>query len=245
MDLETKFLLDALKQTQEHLLGTWRFVEGWYKEVPLVVAVTAVGAANAAAATALGIEKFKPAAVISQGTAGGHDPALGAYDIVLGKQSFDASSYRTAQEDRADWQHMELMGAYAYEPDSGEFVPQAVYYPGDEVHLAAAHKAAAGYSRGRVVDGCIASCNTWNRQKERLQYLHDTFGSSCEEMEVHSAAHVCRQYEIPFLGIRMISNSEFREEDFQPETAQACQEFVLSVAQEIYRSYDCAGQLGN
>jgi adenosylhomocysteine nucleosidase len=233
MDMETKVLLEVLEQPQEYLLGTWKFVEGRYRERPLVVAVTSIGAANAAAATALGIERFKPAAVISQGTAGAHDPGLHVFDIVLGKQSFDASSYRTAQEDRADWEHMELMGTYGYAPASGEFVPQAVYYPGDKRLLGAAHKAAAGYLRGRVVDGCIASCNTWNRQKERLQYLHDRFGSSCEEMEVHSAAQICRQYAIPFLGIRMISNAEFHAEEFQPDTAKVCQEFVLSVVQQI------------
>ncbi|WP_318258685.1 hypothetical protein [Selenomonas sp. KH1T6] len=35
----------------------WRFVEGQYHDVPLVIAVTSVGMSNAAAATALGIDQ--------------------------------------------------------------------------------------------------------------------------------------------------------------------------------------------
>ena len=83
MDLETELLIASLEQPQEYLLGKWRFMEGIYKDKPLVVAATSIGSANAAAATALGIEHFHPAAVINQGTAGGHDPALKAFDIVL------------------------------------------------------------------------------------------------------------------------------------------------------------------
>ena len=233
MDLETELLIASLEQPRESMFGSWRFVEGMYKDIPLVVAVTSIGAANAAAATVLGIEHFQPDAVISQGTAGGHDPALQAFDIVLGKKSFDASSYRTVKEEKADWRHMELMGAFAYDQHTGTFAPQAVYASGDEALLAAAHKAATGYTRGRVVDGCIASCNTWNRQQERLLYFHESFGSSCEEMEVHSAALICRQYDVSFLGIRIISNTEFSDEEFQPEAAHVCQDFVLNVVQNI------------
>lgn len=235
MNMETGLLLEALTETQEHIVGQWRFVEGSYHSVQLVVAVTSIGMTNAAAATALGIEKFRPAAVISQGTAGGHDPALQAFDIVLGRRSFDASAYRTAQEENADWRHIELMGSYSYDSAEGNFVPQSVYYPGDQVLLEAAHAAAGSYTCGRVVDGCIASCNTWNRQKERLQYMHEKFGSSCEDMEVNSAAQICSQYAVPFLGIRILSNTEFQEKEFQPESAKVCQKFVLQVAERYSR----------
>lgn len=232
MHMETELLLEVLADPQEKVVGQWRFVEGKYHDVNLVVAVTSIGMSNAAAATALGIERFRPTAVISQGTAGGHDPALKAYDIVLGRRSFDASSYRSAQEDLVDWRHMELMGSYAYDAAMQSFIPQAVYYPGDEKLLAAAQKVAKNYKRGRVIAGCIASCNTWNRQKERLQFLHNQFSSSCEDMEVNSAAQICQQYGIPFLGIRILSNTEFRAEEFQPESAKVCQQFVLAVAEQ-------------
>ncbi len=233
MNMETELLIEALRDPKEYMLGKWRFVEGWYKDVPLVVAITSIGMVNAAAATALGIEKFRPAAVISQGTAGGHDPALKAFDIVLGKKSFDASAYRSAKEKEADWRHIELMGTYAYAPSSREFVPQAIYYPGDSKFLLAAERVGKRYSQGKVAAGCIASCNTWNRQQERIKFLHNEFGSSCEDMEVNAAAQICKQYDIPFLGIRIISNTEFNAEEFQPQTAVVCQQFVLNIIDEI------------
>lgn len=229
MNMETEHLIASLEHSQEYMLGNWRFVSGQYQGTSLVVAVTSIGMSNAAAATALGIERFHPTAIISQGTAGGHNPALKAYDIVLGRESFDASAYRTAREDEADWKHMELAGSYAYNPIDGTFIPQAVYFPGDKDLLEVAHAASEAYTHGRIVDGCIASCNTWNRQKERIQYLHSTFHSSCEDMEVASAALISHQYGIPFLGIRIISNTEFDNEEFQPETAHICQQFVLDI----------------
>ena len=50
MDLETELLIASLEQPQEYLLGQWRFVEGIYKDKPLVIAATSIGSANAAAA---------------------------------------------------------------------------------------------------------------------------------------------------------------------------------------------------
>lgn len=233
MNMETELLLASLRDPKEYMYGKWRFVEGKYNNMTLVIAITSIGMVNAAASTALGIEKFQPEAVISQGTAGGHDPALKAFDIVIGAKSFDASAYRSAKEIKADWRHIELMGAYAYEPSAQKFVPQAVYYPANSKLLLAAEKTSKSYSQGKVITGCIASCNTWNRQQERIKFLHDEFGSSCEDMEVNSAAQICKQYNIPFLGIRIISNTEFNDEEFQPQTAAVCQRFVLKVIDKL------------
>ena len=52
-------------------------------------------------------------------------------------------------------------------------------------------------------------------------------------LETASAALVCRQYNVPFLGIRILSNTEFNDEDFHPETAHVCQQFVLDVVQHL------------
>lgn len=233
MNLETEYLIASLESPQEYLMGSWRFIEGHYRNLPLVIAVTSVGMSNAAAATALGIEYFHPTAIINQGTAGGHTPALKAYDIVLAQNSFDASSYRTAKEDNTHWRHMNLMGTYAYNSIDDSFLPQDVYYKSDPIMLDTAWKVGRIYHRGQVIAGTIASCNTWNRQKERIQYLHDTFGSSCEDMETASVALVCQQYKVPFLGIRIISNNELNDEDFQPDAAKICQQFVLDVVHHL------------
>lgn len=50
---------------------------------------------NAAAATALAIERFHPRAIINQGTAGGHDADLHVMDIVVGTESVNIGAFKT------------------------------------------------------------------------------------------------------------------------------------------------------
>ena len=229
MACETDWLINALESPKEHRIGGWRFVSGDYQGIPVVVSVTSVGMTNAAAATALGIDYFHPAAVISQGTAGGYDPSLHTYDIVLGEKTFDSSAWLARQERQgADARHIELMPTFYYDADSGE-EKKVIELTVDSELLEAAVAEGKNYQAGRVVKGKISSSNSWNRQWDKIRFLNKEYGSSCEEMETHSAALVCRNYKVPFLGIRILSNAELHGEDFDPSTGTACQQYVLSV----------------
>ena len=74
MDIEVRALVASLEHpTEEHVQG-WTFWTGTIAGYPVVVSKTLKGGANAAAATALAIERLHPLAIINQGTAGGHDP---------------------------------------------------------------------------------------------------------------------------------------------------------------------------
>ena len=50
---------------------------------------------KSAAATAIGILNYAPDCIISQGTAGGHDPQLHKKDIVVGERLINISSFQT------------------------------------------------------------------------------------------------------------------------------------------------------
>ena len=76
MSVETAELIGALAEAKEEPFGPWRCVRGVLDGHPVVVQETQWGMANAAALAALTIERYQPAAIISQGTAGAHDPAL-------------------------------------------------------------------------------------------------------------------------------------------------------------------------
>ena len=96
MNTETEVLIRALKNPVVYREMNYMFVAGTYKDYPVVIVRTEIGLANAAASTALAIKKFNPCAVINQGTAGGHDPALKIGDIVIGEFSFDYTAFRSA-----------------------------------------------------------------------------------------------------------------------------------------------------
>ncbi len=228
MSVETEWMIEALAHPREERIGGWRFVSGDYQGTPVVVAVTSVGMSNAAAVTALGIERFHPVAVINQGTAGGHNPVLHVRDIVVGARSFDASAWISHQEaSGADGRHVVF---YRYDEAMGTVTGEAHYIPADATLLAVAMECAKGYRNGRVIQGTMATSNSWNRQMARIQFLYEQTGSSCEEMETFAAAVVCQRFGVPFVGIRVISNTELYNETFQPETGLFCQQFALTVA---------------
>ena len=229
MECETGLLIMALEHPQEQRIGGWRFISGEYQGIPVVVSVTSVGMTNAAAATVLGIEHYHPVAVINQGTAGGHDPLLHSFDIVLGEKTIDASAWRSRQErSGADGRHIELRPTYYYDADNGE-EKETVELAADPELLKVAAAEGENYQAGQVVRGKISSSNNWNRQMDRIRFFNKEYGSSCEEMETHAAAHVCQNYKVPFLGIRVLSNTEVHGEDFNPDAGIACQQFVLAV----------------
>ena len=58
-----------------------------------MISRTEIGAINAAAATALGVERFQPAAVINQGNAGASNPDLALGDIVIGEKTTDYGAF--------------------------------------------------------------------------------------------------------------------------------------------------------
>src|SRR4051812_20666069 len=81
MDVEIKALAASLQgATEEHVAG-WTFWRGTIDGYPVVISKTQKGMENAAAATALAAERYHPAAIINQGTAGGHAPDLHVSDI--------------------------------------------------------------------------------------------------------------------------------------------------------------------
>jgi adenosylhomocysteine nucleosidase len=77
--------------------------------------------------------------------------------------------------------------------------------------------------------GVIASGDTWNSELDRIKDLHDRFGTTAEEMEAAAAAQIAGGFQIPFLGIRVVSNNITNGEGYDPKVGEACQDYVYEV----------------
>ena len=99
MDLELGPLIDALQSKHPVQIGSWSYWTGRIGAKSVVIARTEQGPINASAATAFAIDKFHPAAIIDQGTAGAHNPEFQVYDIILGASTTDFSGYRSTHKD--------------------------------------------------------------------------------------------------------------------------------------------------
>ena len=234
MDVEIRKLAAAIENPTQQAVSGWTFWLGTIDGYPVVVSKTLKGMENAAAATALAAERYHPAAIINQGTAGGHQPDLHVFDIVLGMESVNIGSFRTGFRERgrgsdlAEWHPLDLMrsdGSAGQDPNAWTMRR----FKGDERLLAAARNMRATYQRGRVVDGVIASSEVWNSEIDRIEHFHEVFGTAAEEMETASAAQIAGLFQIPFLGIRVVSNNITNGGTYDGKTGEACQDFVYDV----------------
>ncbi|MFN7978348.1 MAG: 5'-methylthioadenosine/S-adenosylhomocysteine nucleosidase [Vicinamibacterales bacterium] len=240
MPVETSALVEALANRAEVQVQGWTFWTGAIDGHPVVVSKTLKGMTNAAAATALAIERFHPSGIVNQGTAGGHDPALHVGDIVIGAASVNIGAFKTGTRARgqgtdfSEWHPMDLIrteGSAGQDPNA--WVMRR--FPADAGLLAAARAVAPRYTPGVAVEGVIGSSDVWNSELDRIARLHDTYGTSVEEMETAAAAQVALASGVPFLGIRVLSNNITNDGVYSAASAAACQQFVLDVVREFLR----------
>lgn len=237
MPIEAEKLAGHLEDVKEEKSGSFVFYKGKLEGYPVIVAKTGKGMENTAAATAVAIEKYAPAAIINQGTSGGHDPELNVFDIVLGERTVNLGSLKTGALDEGEgiepkeWIPMDLMaseGSAGEDPDAENIR----YFEGDEGLLAAAKAVKGKYEKGKVVEGTIGSADVWNNEVDRINWFHEKYGTSVEEMEGAAGAQIAAAYDVPFLGIRVLSNNKVNGGQYNPDTAEANQAYVLEVLKE-------------
>jgi adenosylhomocysteine nucleosidase len=238
MDLEVRKLAGALENVTVENVHGWTFWRGMLDGHPVIVSKTLKGMSNAAAATALVAERYHPSAIVNQGTSGGHEPQLHVYDIVLGTYSVNLGSFKTAYRKSGEgsnfleWTPLDLMrseGSAGQDP----IEHRMRRFKANEQLLAAAVSVKDRYRKGRVVEGVIGSAEMWNSELDRIQRFHDEYGTSVEEMETASAAQIADLFQIPFLGIRVLSNNITNGGAYDAKAGEACQEYV----REVIRAY--------
>ena len=233
MTSETERLVLRLEHATREQIGSWNFWRGTIDGYPVIISKTNKGSANAAAATMLAIERFKPRAIINQGTSGGHDPSLKVYDIVIGTASLNIGAFKTphraagAGSRPTEWQPRDLrLEGSAGSPS----MPQALArFEADSNLLAVARGVRSSYSRGKVADGIIGSSDMWIDEVDYVSHLHASYATAVEEMETAAAAQVAAARDVPFLGIRILSDNITNGGAYDPRTGEACQEFVYTV----------------
>ncbi|EPF6423890.1 TPA: 5'-methylthioadenosine/S-adenosylhomocysteine nucleosidase [Acinetobacter baumannii] len=237
LPVESERMASKLENKTVEKIGGWTFWKGTYNGYPMIISKTRMGMSNSAAATALAIERYKPIAIINQGTAGGHDPDLHVYDIVLGKYATNIGAFRTPKQPLGGGSNsLTWVEAFDVLPtDESDPEPIAIRkFEGDQELLMAAHK--VRYDKGEVVEGTIGSADVWNNELDRIQFFHERYGTSVEEMEAASVAQIASQFNVPFLGIRILSNNITNNGAYDLGTGEACQDYVLNVAEEYMKS---------
>ncbi len=205
---EVSRLEEEVKEAQEQLVMGVRFVTGTLKGRRVVLACSGVGKVNAAMTATLMLDHFKPKEIIFSGIAGAVSPELQPGDIVL--------AGKTAQHDLGTLTPEGIQLRGMRNPVDWERNP--VFFEADMRLLAIADEAAkrvefekvqagAEERSPRVIKGIVVTGDVFVASPAKRDELRKSLKADAVEMEGAALAQVCRQFGIPCLIIRSISDS--------------------------------------
>ncbi|MGM0876953.1 MAG: 5'-methylthioadenosine/S-adenosylhomocysteine nucleosidase [Bacillota bacterium] len=235
MDMEISALLMKMGNYKEETYGNYTFYRGKIDGIPVIVSKTEVGMVNAATSTTLLIEKYQPKAIINQGTAGDHDPNLHVFDTVIGTEVMNIGKYTTEHLDDGQGMKPESWVFDETEMRENDELKRYASFKSDPELVKVALSVADKYMHGKVVEGKVGSADVWNREVDRIQWFHEKAGTSVEEMEAASVGQVAKSFDVPYLSIRTVSNSEVSGDKIEDlETAgQYGAEFAVEIVKAL------------
>ena len=232
MDSEIDLIIGRIDNKSTRRIGGWDFISGTIEEKPVTAVRCFIGMANSAAATDLLIENYNPQCVIIQGTCGGHNPLLHRGDIIIGERVIEYCRRETSPLGEGEGSRFESSRPIKAQIPCGNTCERASEIFCDSALMEKAKT--VPYSKGRLITGCISCGDVFNRERDVLKYLHSVRGSDCEEMEGFAVGQVCKAFGVPFIDIRVLSNSElYPEEEFDESYASQCQEFCLDFIEKL------------
>lgn len=183
-----------------------------------LIAITGIGGANAAAATAIAIERFSPRAVIYAGTTGGLGQGVHVRDVVVG------SAYRYSSADAT---------VFGYAP--GQIPQMPEYYSGNKRLLSRADNCSIakhpGYAHSVIRIGEVLSADSFITADNAADVRNTFPDALATDMESAFAAQVCHVCDVPFVSVRGVSDlcSPNGAEEFHVNTDVAATASTLAV----------------
>lgn len=189
---EFEAILNIAKVEERKEIYELNFVKCKIKDKICVLVKSGVGKVNAARATQILIDNFKPDYIVNVGVAGGLNPMLSIGDIVIGEtlvqHDFDITAFGHAK---------------GYIPGVGEKI-----YADD--YLVKKIEEAIGNQEEKVYKyekGVIASGDIFCTAIPMRDKIYAKFNAECVEMEGAAIGQVCSLCNVPFVVIRSISDT--------------------------------------
>jgi adenosylhomocysteine nucleosidase len=234
VDSELGPLIAGVGSPKPRVIDGFSFWEGEIGGRRVVVSRTEVGMVNAAVATTLLIREFSPRAIVNQGTAGAVDPTLRVGDIVVGEASAPFGSFRTKPRKKGEGVRVDEWEILPRLMRVGDERVRFERFEADPSLVEAATR--TPYDGGRLIRGVVGSGDEWNREVDKLLWAQRTFAIASEDMESAAAHQVAQIFGVPFLAVRIISNSEHDDPEFRPEVGSTCAAYVVSLVEHLPRS---------
>lgn len=225
MDVEVAEVKKAMEDVEVKVLAGMEFYKGILKGKEAVVVRSGIGKVNAAICTQILADHYEVDAVINTGIAGSLRNEINIGDIVL--------STDTVQHD---------MDATGFGYPAGQ-VPQMkeFAFPADEGLMKLAKECCKRVNPEiEVFTGRVVSGDQFISDREKKQWIVDTFSGFCTEMEGAAIAQAAYLNNIPFLIIRAISdkadtNANMDYEVFEAQAVRHSVNLILAMAEQYSR----------
>ncbi|SEP60528.1 adenosylhomocysteine nucleosidase [Lachnospiraceae bacterium RM5] len=185
---ELKSIMTSVKLTSKAKMD---FYEGMIDGKDVVVVRSGIGKVNAGICTQILIDLFNVDVVINTGIAGSLNEKIDICDIVL---STDAL------------QHDVEAIAFGYEAGVIPRMDESVFKADEDLVELAYKKCLEELPEINVYKGRVLSGDQFISDKEKKDFLVNTFKGYCTEMEGAAIAHCAYLNDVPFLIIRAISD---------------------------------------
>ena len=184
MHKELELLLPLLRDSEQSRMGGCEFHRGKVGKHDVIAMQCGIGKVNAAMGSLSLINSFLPDFVINSGVAGGADKSVSVMDIIAGEQ--------VAYHDVWCGPESEL----------GQVQGLPLYFKGAEQLLSLVPE------RDDIHKGLICSGDQFIDTIEAVKRIKDDFPAALAvDMESGAIAQVCHLNHVPFLALRVISDS--------------------------------------
>jgi len=219
MEPEVVVLRDHIENLTTETHAGMAFHSGTINGVEVVVSQSGIGKVAASISATLLIEKYSPDCILNTGSAGGFDAELNVGDVVIG------SEVRHHDVD---------LTVFGYEIGQCAQMP-AAYMPHPELARVAAQAASTANKDIQVVEGLIATGDTFMADPVKVEYARTNFPTmkACE-MEAAAIAQTCHLFNVPFVVIRSLSDiagkeSELSFDEYLVTAAKNSADMVIAI----------------
>lgn len=189
MEEEVTLLRDKIENRQTISLGGCEIYTGQLNGTEVALLKSGIGKVAAALGATLLLEHCKPDVIINTGSAGGLAPTLKVGDIVVS----DEARYHDADVTAFGYEYGQLPGCPAG-------------FKADDKLIAAAEACIAELNLN-AVRGLIVSGDAFINGSVGLAKIRHNFPQAIAvEMEATAIAHVCHNFNVPFVVVRAISD---------------------------------------
>lgn len=228
MDIEINYFLSKMQNKKDETIAGYEFYIGHIDNIKVIISKTLIGVINSTMATTIGIINFKPDIIINQGIAGAYKENIHTGDVIIGEKCCNINAYEMPNKSKGE-------GSNPFEWELSTRAKEIKF--ADTKLVNSFEKLLKKISKNKIYKGILGSGDVFNREFDRMLWIKNIFNNDSEDMESIGCYSVCEKFNIPCVGIRIISNNELLQEELDEEKAIELQKLILNVLNELLMQF--------